>query len=257
MNNLHSRLVSLALLVVVLAGAVFTATTLRAAEAGYEAQYGALLRKYVAGEGVRYADWKNNAADMAALQSVVDAIAKAPASTAADAGQLAFYINAYNAWILHEKLAEYPKGRDLKSAPILFFTGKRITVAGEKMSFNHLEKDVIRARFNEPRVHFALNCASVSCPLLAAEPYSAGKLSAQFDGNARRFMQTEKGAKLTKRSDGGRVAQVSKIFDWYKDDFARVGGTVAMINRYGKEKPIAEDTKIEFQDYNWALNEAK
>ena len=131
--------------------------------------------------------------------------------------------------------------------------GKRITVAGEKMSFNHLEKDVIRARFNEPRIHFALNCASVSCPLLAPEPYTGSKLSGQLDENARRFLDTGNGVR---KADGGKSVQVSKIFDWYKEDFAKIGGTLAVINRFRKEK-LPADARIEFQDYNWALNEAK
>ncbi len=224
-----------------------------AAPVAYEEPYAALLRKYVTDDGVRYAAWKANAADLAALRSVVDAIAKAPASTGADAGQLAFYINAYNAWILHEKLAEYPKNRDQRGLPILFFTTKRITVAGEKMSFNRLEKDIIRTRFDEPRIHFALNCASVSCPPLAAEPYVAAKLSVQFDAIARRFLNSSNGVRVP---DGGRKVQVSKIFDWYKEDFAKAGGTVAVVNRYRKEK-IPADAAIDFLDYNWALNEAK
>ena len=77
--------------------------------------------------------------------------------------QLAFYINAYNAWILHEALGKYPT-KSVKDLLFTFFTGQRIKVAGEKMSFNHLEKDIIRPKFGEPRVHCALNCASRSCP---------------------------------------------------------------------------------------------
>ena len=117
---------------------------------------------------MKYAAWKANAADMQAIQEVVDGIAQENISALDKKEQLAFYINAYNAWILHEALGKYPT-KSVKDALFTFFTGKRITVAGEQMSFNALEKDIIRPKFGDPRIHFALNCASRSCPPLNPE----------------------------------------------------------------------------------------
>ena len=105
--------------------------------------YNRLLGKYVTGGGVKYAEWKANAGDLQAIQTVVDGIAKENASAMGKQEQLAFYVNAYNAWILHEALGKYPT-RSVKDALFTFFTGKRITVAGQQMSFNALEKDTIR-----------------------------------------------------------------------------------------------------------------
>src|SRR3954462_14165087 len=116
--------------------------------------YNRLLGKYVTSGGVKYAEWKANAADMQAIQSVVDGISKENVSALGKQQQLAFYINAYNAWILHEALGKYPT-KSVKDALFTFFTGKRITVAGEQISFNSLEKEIIRPRFGDPRVHFA------------------------------------------------------------------------------------------------------
>src|SRR6476469_1495512 len=107
--------------------------------------YNRLLGKYVTSGGVKYAEWKANAADMQAIQSVVDGITKENVSALGKQQQLAFYINAYNAWILHEALGKYPT-RSVKDALFTFFTGKRITVAGQQMSFNALEKDTIRSK---------------------------------------------------------------------------------------------------------------
>ncbi|HEV3410758.1 MAG TPA: DUF547 domain-containing protein [Chthoniobacterales bacterium] len=221
------------------------------AEDSWVGEYGRLLSKYATPAGVKYAEWKNNAADMQALQKVVDAIAQEkPGGGAKD--QLAFYINAYNAWILHEALEKYPT-KSVKDALYTFFTGKRIKVGGEDMSFNRLEKDIIIPRFKEPRVHVALNCASRSCPPLLSEPFQAGKLEAQFEKLATGFVNSERGVKV---APDNRSAQLSKIFDWYEDDFKPVGGAVAFINKR-RSTPLPNDIKISYQDYDWALNEAK
>jgi hypothetical protein len=124
-----------------------------------------LLDKYATSSGVKYAAWKANDADMQALQRVVDQIASENVSSLGQKEQLAFYLNAYNAWILHEALEEYPT-KSIKDAFFTFFTSKRIKVAGQQTSFKRLEDDIIRAKFNEPRIHVALNCASQSCRAL-------------------------------------------------------------------------------------------
>jgi hypothetical protein len=234
----------------VLTTIVCSAAASRAQKADdWSASYGRLLAKYVTPGGVRYAPWKSNAADMQALQNVVDSIGAASISGMPRQEQLAFYINAYNAWILHEALGKYPTA-SVKDALFSFFTSKRAKVAGEEMSFNHLEKDVIR-KLGEPRVHFALNCASRSCPPLNPEPFRADRLDAQFEKLAKAFVNSDKGVRLGR---DGKSAELSKIFDWYKDDFKADGGAVAFINKR-RSSPIPSDAKISYQDYDWALNE--
>ena len=214
--------------------------------------YNRLLGKYVTSGGVKYAEWKANAADMQAIQSVVDGIAKENVSAMAKQQQLAFYINAYNAWILHEALGKYPT-KSVKDALFTFFTSKRITVAGQQMSFNALEKDTIRSKFGEPRVHFALNCASRSCPPLNRTAFSADKLDGQFETLAKGYVNSEHGVKFNAAE---KSADLSKIFDWYKDDFKADGGALAFINKR-RTTPIPADAKIGYQDYDWNLNEMK
>ena len=219
---------------------------------GWTQSYGTLLAKYVSPAGVKYAAWKGNAADLETLQSVVDAIAKENVASLGKPEQLAFYLNAYNAWILHEALRKYPT-KSVKDLAFTFFTGKRIKVAGEEMSFQTLEKDTIRSKFSEPRVHFALNCASRSCPALNPEPFRADKLEAQFEKLAKAYVESDKGVRV---SADEKSVELSKIFDWYKDDFKSVGGTVEFINKH-RAKPLPGGVKVNFQDYDWALNEAK
>ena len=180
--------------------------------------YNRLLGKYVTSGGVKYAEWKNNGADLQAIQAVVDGIAKENVAAMEKKQQLAFYLNAYNAWILHEALGKYPT-RSVKDA---LFT-------------------------------FALNCASRSCPPLNREAFSAGKLEEQFEKLAKGCVNSEKGVKYSAES---KTAQLSKIFDWYKDDFKGEGGPLAFINKR-RATTIPNDAKISYQDYDWGLNEVK
>jgi hypothetical protein len=126
-------------------------------------------------------------------------------------------------------------------------------VAGQQMSFNALEKDTIRSKFGEPRVHFALNCASRSCPPLNRTAFSAEKLDGQFEALAKGYVNSEHGVKF---NAAAKSAELSKIFDWYKDDFKADGGALAFINKR-RTAQIPADAKISYQDYDWGLNEAK
>ncbi|MEY2497200.1 MAG: hypothetical protein QOD12_756 [Verrucomicrobiota bacterium] len=232
--------------------ALFLVTAATSLADNWTDTYNRLLGKYVTSGGVKYAEWKGNAADMQALQTVVDAIAKENVSALEKKQQLAFYINAYNAWILHEALAKYPT-KSVKDALFTFFTGRRLTVAGQQTSFNALEKDTIRSKFGEPRVHFALNCASRSCPPLNREAFAGDKLDGQFEKLAKGYVNSERGVKYAADS---KTADLSKIFDWYKDDFKAEGGALAFINKR-RSSQIPADAKITYQEYDWGLNEAK
>jgi hypothetical protein len=231
---------------------IATAATAFGQKSDWVASYNTLLGKYVTSSGVKYAEWKANAADMQAIQAVVDGIAKENVSAMGKQQQLAFYINAYNAWILHEALGKYPT-KSVKDALFTFFTGKRITVAGQQMSFNALEKETIRSKFNDPRVHFALNCASRSCPPLNRTAFSGDKLDGQFESLAKGYVNSEHGVKYNPAT---KSAELSKIFDWYKDDFKADGGPLAFINKR-RSTPLPADAKISYQDYDWGLNEAR
>ena len=221
-----------------------------ATAADWQSEYARLLKKYVTSSGVRYAEWKTNSSDVQALQAVADGIAGAPGSSGKGAEQLAFHLNAYNAWILHEALEKYPT-KSVKDTLFTFFTSNRIVVAGEKMSFNRLEKEIIRPRFDEPRIHFALNCASRSCPPLLDEPYTSAKLNSQLEQQTKSYINSPRGLMLSK--DGARL---SKIFDWYKEDFQPAGGVIPFINQR-LASPLPSGAKITYQDYDWSLNEAK
>jgi hypothetical protein len=220
------------------------------ASSAYPPVYAELLQKYGTPAGVRYAAWHANPADLKNLSEVADFYATTTPPDKSKSDALAWYLNAYNAWILHNILAKYPTKGPL-DGETLFFHGNRIVISGKKTSFNDLEQKVIRPTFKEPRVHFALNCASASCPPLSAKPFDAASLDAELDRLARAFIN----GKAVQIADGGKTLRLSKIFDWYADDFGGKGSQIVFINHYRKP-PIPPDSKADFIDYNWSLNEA-
>ncbi len=215
--------------------------------------YDGLLQKYVTADGVKYKDWHATPEDRLALNRVIEGIAGADLGGREKSGQLAFYLNAYNAWILHRILEEYPSagpggggffGRNR------FFKAKNLRVAGETTSFHVLENGLIRPLFKEPRIHFALNCASTSCPPLHARAFVGEHLDETLDVLANTFINRNAQAVRI----NGNAVEVSKIFDWYSDDFEPDVRTY--LNRYRTEK-LPDAIQITFQKYRWTLNEAR
>jgi Protein of unknown function, DUF547 len=220
----------------------------------WQKDYDALLKKYVAGGGVRYAAWKANSGDVVALGRIVEAIGAENPSGLARNDKLAFLINAYNAWVIQLVLEKYPLKSVRDYAPLFgIFMGKNIQLGGEKISLHHLEKILILKTFGEPRVHFALNCASRSCPVLIPAAYNGATLDATFDERAKAYMVNPYGVQLSK---DGKTARLSMIFKWYDTDFKAAGGPIAFINKY-RTQPLPPEVKVEFQDYDWSLNEAR
>lgn len=227
------------------------------AVADWEAVYSGLVQKYAGASGVEYRKWKENREDLDALKSVTAGIAREDISGKSRDEKLAFYLNAYNAWILHEMLEAYPvegpgDGSAIKRG--YFFKSKRLTVAGKKMSFSGLENEIIRPTFKEPRIHFALNCASLSCPPLHDAAFDAATLDATLTRLTRAFVnRNPRGFQL---SPDGKTARVSKIFDWYGEDFKGEGGVLPYINRF-RDEPAGTGLEVEFMEYDWRLNEAR
>jgi hypothetical protein len=198
-------------------------------------------------EGVRYAAWKESADDMQALERVAAQLAQArPPEPRAD--RLAFCIDAYNATVLHSVLKVYPISNVLEHDSKFF--KRNVTIAGKKMSLDYLENEIIRKEFQEPRIHFALNCASVSCPPLIATPYSGSDLNAVLDTQTKAYINSAEGCVA---ADGDLI--VSQIFEWFATDFEAADGTVLKFISKHREEP-AKATKLVFRPYNWNLNQA-
>ena len=170
---------------------------------------------------------------------------------------MAYWINAYNAYTIRLILDHYPVQsiKDIGSKiQIPFVTtpwaAKFFTIGGNKMSLDEIEHGTLRKKYNDPRIHFALVCASISCPRLRNEAYTAAQLDRQLDEQGRDFLNNPTKNKIAKDA-----TQLSKYFDWYKGDWNQGDQSVVKwVDKYSTTK-IDNSTKISFLDYNWKLNE--
>ncbi len=240
------------------------------------AAWTALLKKHVVlldggkASQVRYAGF---ASDRAALKAYTDGLS-AISATAFEAfskpQQMAFLINAYNAFTVELILTRYPKLASIRDLGTLLsnpWKPKFIKLLGTEMSLDNIEHDTLRAkgRFDDPRVHFAVNCASIGCPMLREEAFVADKLEAQLEEQARRFMSD----RSRNRFEGDKL-MLSKIFDWYGGDFKLgykgISSLGAFAARYAtqladapadRERVKSATLEVGFLDYDWKLNDAK
>ena len=214
-----------------------------------------LLKKHVSAQGL--VDYKGFKADELAFNQYLAMLSKnPPAASTSKAEQMAYWINAYNAYTIRLILDHYPVQsiKDIGTKiQIPFVTtpwaAKFFSIGGEKMSLDNIEHGILRKKFDDPRIHFALVCASISCPRLRNEAYTAAQLEKQLDDQGRDFLNNP-----AKNKPGKSAAQLSKYFDWYKGDWQKNGQSVAKwVNRYATTK-MDENAKITYLDYNWNLN---
>ena len=224
---------------------------------GFDHSHGAwnaLLHKHVVltGDGrasqVRYAEL---AKEHAALKAYLDALAgvtEAEFRGGSRPQRMAFLVNAYNAFTVELILAHYPV-KSIKDIGNDLFANrwkkKFFRLFGQDATLDQIEHEMLRKKeaYGEPRVHFALNCASVGCPMLREEAYLPGRLEAQLEDQTRRFLADTS----RNRYRDGRL-EVSKIFDWYKEDFAPREKFFA---RYFPDGAAP----VTFLDYDWTLND--
>ena len=216
-----------------------------------------LLKKHVSPQG--YVDYRGMIRDSVLLNKYLNLLSSAHPNDKNwnNEEQLAYWINAYNAFTIKLIVDHYPiQGiKEIKNGIPFVNTVwdiKFIEIENETYDLNNIEHGIIRAHFEEPRIHFAVNCASVSCPKLRNEAYTADKLDQQLDDQARYFINDSGKNRLSETP-----VKLSKIFSWFKGDF-EVGGKdyKEFINRYASDK-IDEMAEVEFLEYDWNLNVAE
>jgi len=181
--------------------------------------------------------------------------------------QLAFLINAYNAWTVEFILTKYPDIKSIKELGSFFsspWSKEFIPLLDKKRSLDNIEHDLIRGsgRYNDPRIHFAVNCASIGCPALREELYTSSKLDQQLTEQTIRFL-TDTSRNRVKADS----FYLSSIFKWYDDDFEAgfrgAHSIEAFLQLYAESLKLTEDQQsalengdmeIEYLDYNWKLN---
>jgi hypothetical protein len=237
--------------------AILTKTSLTPLKGGgtefFHEAFDKLLRKYVVNGKVNYRNWVNNFQDRTALLNYIKEIGEARPDRFPKAEQKAFWINAYNALTLASVLEKYP----LKSVNYDFsheekakgFWDRPYPVGGAEYSLNQIENVILRPHFSDPRIHFAINCASLGCPPLQPRAFDASDLDTLLEDATRDFLNDRtKGVVWNSKS---RKLALSPIFQWYAEDFGAIPDFIA---RY---RPDIRDFngKIAFLMYDWSLND--
>ncbi len=217
-----------------------------------------LLKKHLNAKSM--VNYKGMQADLPKLDAYLDMLSKnAPDKIWSTNEKLSFWINAYNAFTVKLILDYYQNGKlkSIKDIGTIIpipkindgWSKKFIKIGNKTLSLNNIEHDIIRKEFAEPRIHAALVCAAKSCPPLRNEAFEAGKLHAQLNDQMSDFLNDG-----TKNSIKANGATISPLFDWYGGDFTKTKPLIDWINQYSKTK-IAANGKINFGDYDWALND--
>lgn len=211
------------------------------------AQWNALLQKYVDDAG--NVDYKGFLNDKQTLEGYIAYLGQnEPANNWSKEERLAYYINLYNAGTVLLILENYPLEsiKDISSP-----WGKdRIFIGSKKYSLGDIEHKILR-KMDEPRIHFAINCASYSCPKLWNKAFTAANLEHALAEITKDFIGDTKRNRISENK-----AELSNIFKWYKKDFTDHGSLIAYINRYSNTK-INPDANISYLTYDWRLNERK
>ena len=243
----------------------------------------ALLKKHVvvlkAGQGstVRYAGFKSDAAALKSYTDALSKVAEAEFKGWSKTHQMAFLINAYNAFTVAKILQRYPDIKSIRDFGNVFgnpWKDKFFSLLGRESFLDEIEHEILRkpGAYDEPRVHYAVNCASIGCPMLREEAYVAERLDAQLAEQEKRFLSDR-----SRNRVAGGTLEVSKIFDWFKVDwqsgYKGIGANAQAIAsreqyfaRYAdllsdnpEERKLiaAGSAAIRFLDYDWAINAAR
>ena len=243
----------------------------------------ALLKKHVvvlkAGQGstVRYAGFKSDAAALKSYTDALSKVAEAEFKGWSKTQQMAFLINAYNAFTVAKILQRYPDIKSIRDFGNVFgnpWKDKFFSLLGRESFLDEIEHEILRkpGAYDEPRVHYAVNCASIGCPMLREEAYVAERLDAQLAEQEKRFLSDR-----SRNRVAGGTLEVSKIFDWFKVDWqsgykgiGRDGAPIASREQYfarhaallsdkPEEQKLIADGKLEirFLDYDWSLNASR
>jgi hypothetical protein len=215
--------------------------------------YATLLEKYVKQGQVDYRGFKT---DEAKLDQYLNVLEKTDSDKLAPNDQFAFYINAYNAWTIKLILSGYPGVKSIKDLGSFLkspWEKKICRIDGDVVTLDNIEHNILRPRFKDPRVHFAINCAALSCPPLASEPYLGNTLDRQLDDAARAFINNPQRNYLK-----DNTLYVSKIFKWFAEDFNH--DVIGFFLKYAKQDVKKEleakrdKIKIKYLNYDWSLN---
>lgn len=206
-----------------------------------------LLQRYVNAAGnVDYAGFKN---EQDSLSTYLDILkCHAPESTWSANKEMAYWINLYNAFTIHEILTAYPVSSIMNIDNGMIWDTKTISIGGTDYTLNQIEKNQLLAKFNEAKVHFAVNCAAASCPPLLNRAWTEQNIQQNYDDQTRAFINNSAYNTITQNS-----LEVSEIFNWYASDFGGSNQIVSYFQQYSTTT-IDNNATVQFKTYDWSLN---
>jgi hypothetical protein len=215
--------------------------------------YAELLTKYVKNGRVDYAGFKSEESMLDDYLKILEAV---DSKNLSDDEQFAFYTNAYNAWTIKLILSGYPEVKSIKDYGNIFkspWKKEIVRIDGKVITLDNVEHDILRPRFKDPRVHFAINCAAISCPPLRSEPFEGDILSSQLDDSTRSFLNNPTSYRFE-----GNTFFVSRIFKWFAEDFNHDVLSFYLKFAEGDLKQMLQanqkNIQVKYLDYDWSLN---
>jgi len=216
------------------------------------------LKKYVDDKGL--VDY-NSIAEDSGFSEYVQSLQTARVEEFSRDGQLAFWINGYNAVTIDKVIKKKPK-KSVRETFIpgvwtatKFFTSREHIVAGKRLSQDDIEHEILRKQFKDPRIHFAIICASMGCPPLPRLAYTEENVQTRLEEETRKYLNSPRGTRIDRAEN---TLHVSKLFDWFATDFIqKSGSTLAFMQPYLHEEVrifLERDPVISYLEYNWALN---
>jgi hypothetical protein len=221
--------------------------------------YGRVLNAYVLQGSVDYTGLKKNPDDLNAYLDRLASVSREEFREWSEAQQIAFLTNLYNAATLKLIIDHYPV-KSIRKIGVPWkgpWKQEVVRLFGDKVTLDHVEHDLLRKEYKEPRIHCALVCAAKSCPPLRREPYIPDRLNGQFADQGRIFLNDPSKNRVEPNS---RIVYLSKIFEWFRGDFEEHSGSVlAFVLPYfpdfASKQLRSERFAIEYLDYDWTLND--
>ena len=216
------------------------------------------LKKYVDDKGL--VDYNSIAKD-SGFSEYVQSLQTARVEELSRDGQLAFWINGYNAVTIDKVIKKKPK-KSVRETFIpgvwtatKFFTSREHIVAGKRLSQDDIEHEILRKQFKDPRIHFAIICASMGCPPLPRIAYTEENVQTRLEEETQKYLNSQRGTRIDRAEN---TLHMSKLFDWFATDFIqKSGSTLAFMQPYLHEEVrifLERDPMISYLEYNWALN---
>lgn len=231
--------------------------------------YAALLSQYVDEKGlINYAGLQAEGEALRAFNRSLGQVSPATFQAWSEADQTAFLINAYNAFTLQSIIDQTPIKASIRDIPGVWRI-RKFELAGEAKTLDNIEHQTLRKQYQEPRIHAAVNCSAISCPVLRTEPYTGEKLDAQLEEQMQRWLTSPEGLRIDRANN---TVYLSQIFDWFGEDWSTAYATQEGFGGNDKERAVLnfvsqyvspEDRdflqkggyQVKYLEYNWALNQ--